>query len=70
MATPKEIIIYNGNKYDFEKIKEYYDIEFCERLHQTTEGDFETEQEFFEAYIKADPTFTDLFDYDIDPIEE
>lgn len=58
-------IIYNGRQYDAEEVKEYYDMEV------TNYGDLgaENEQEFFEEYIKLDPEFVSLFDYDINPID-
>ena len=59
----KETIMYNGKKYDLEIVKSYYDTEL------TNYGDLgaDTEQEFFDEYIKLDPEFVKLFDYDINP---
>lgn len=59
----KETIMYNGKKYDLEIVKSYYDTEL------TNYGDLgaDTEQEFFDEYIKLDPEFVKLFDYDISP---
>lgn len=59
----KETIMYNGKKYDLEIVKSYYDTEL------TNYGDLgaDTEQEFFDKYIKLDPEFVKLFDYDINP---
>ena len=56
-------IIYEGRKYNAETIKGYYKTEICVQI------DADTEQEFFDKYIELDPTFVDLFKYDIDPIE-
>lgn len=61
----KNTIIYNGRKYDAEAVKEYYDMG---RINYSDLG-AETEQEFFEEYIKFDPAFVELFDYDINPID-
>ena len=60
----KEKIMYNGKEYDAEVVKSYYDMEV------TNYGDLgaETEQEFFNEYIKLDPDFKELFKYDIKPI--
>ena len=40
-------------------------------MELTNYSDFgaETEQEFFEEYIKLDPEFVELFDNDINPID-
>lgn len=56
-------INYNGRTYNAETIKGYYETDICVQI------DADTEQEFFDEYIKLDPTFTDLFKYDIDPID-
>lgn len=58
-------IIYNGRQYDAEKVKGYYN------MGVTNYDDLgaENEQEFFEEYIKLDPEFVGLFDYDINPID-
>lgn len=58
-------ITYNGKQYDAEIIKGYYDM----GLTNYDDLGAETEQEFFEEYIKLDPTFVDLFKYDIYPID-
>ena len=60
----KEKIIYNGNAYDAEVVKSYYDME----VTNYSDLGAETEQEFFEEYIKLDPDFLKLFKYDIKPI--
>lgn len=59
----KETIMYKGKKYDLEIVKSYYDTEL------TNYGDLgaDTEQEFFDEYIKLDPEFVKLFDHDINP---
>ena len=61
MAT----INYNGRQYSAEIVNEYYDMEI------TNYDDLgaETEQDFFDEYIKLDPDFVNLFDYDIKPID-
>ena len=59
-------IIYNGKIYDEELVRSYYDSNISERVS----SDVETAQEFFEEYIKLDPSFTDLFEYDFYPIED
>lgn len=59
-------IKYNGKKYDTEIIGEYYDRDFAEIIHTHTN----TPQEFFDEYIKLDPDFIKLFDYDFYPVEE
>lgn len=58
-------IIYNGRQYDLEIVKSYYDMDI------TNYGGLgaETEQEFFDEYIKLDPDFVSLFEYDITPID-
>ena len=61
----KNTIIYNGRQYDAEVVKEYYDME----LTNYSDLGAETEQEFFDEYIKLDPEFTSLFDNDINPID-
>lgn len=58
-------IIYNGKAYNLETVKNYYDGDIRESIHGK---EWLTEQEFFDEYIKADPTFTDLFKCDIDPV--
>ena len=58
-------IIYNGRQYDAEVVKSYYDME----LTNYSDLGAETEQEFFEKYIKLDPEFVELFDYDLYPID-
>lgn len=61
----KNTITYNGRQYDVEDVKEYYDMEV------TNYGDLgaDNEQEFFDEYIKLDPEFVKLFDYDIKPVD-
>lgn len=58
-------IIYNGKHYPLDIVKSYYDMDI------TNYGDLgaDTEQEFFDSYIKLDPDFVDLFEFDIDPID-
>ncbi len=56
-------IIYNGKTYDAETIESYYDDMISHDIIA------ETTQEFFEEYIKLDPKFTDLFEYDFYPID-
>lgn len=58
-------IVYDGKKYDAEIIGEYYDSDFTELIHTHTD----TPQEFFDEYIKLDPDFINLFDYDFVPID-
>ena len=60
----KEKIMYSGKVYDAEVVKSYYDME----VTNYSDLGAETEQEFFEAYIKLDPDFEKLFKYDIKPI--
>ena len=62
MANEK--IIYNGKVYDAEVVKSYYDMD----VTNYSDLGAETEQEFFEEYIKLDPDFPKLFKYDIKPI--
>ena len=57
-------INYEGKIYDEELVRSYYDSNISERVS----SDVETAQEFFEEYIKLDPSFTDLFEYDFNPI--
>lgn len=59
-------INYEGKIYDEELVRSYYDSNISERVS----SDVETAQEFFEEYIKLDPSFTDLFEYDFYPIED
>lgn len=59
-------IVYNGKKYNAEIIGEYYDRDFAEIIHTHTN----TPQEFFDEYIKLDPDFIKLFEYDFYPVEE
>ena len=59
-------INYEGKIYDEELVRSYYDSNISERVS----SDVETAQEFFEEYIKLDPSFTDLFKYDFNPIED
>lgn len=59
-----EKIIYNGKEYSADVVKSYYDME----VTNYSDLGAETEQEFFEAYIKLDPDFEKLFKYDIKPI--
>ena len=65
VITMTNTIIYNGRQYNAEAVKEYYDME----LTNYSDLGAETEQEFFDEYIKLDPTFVELFDYDINPID-
>lgn len=61
-----EVIKYNGHKYNAEIVKGYYDMSI------TNYGDLgaDTEQEFFDEYIKLDNNFVELFaDGSIKPIE-
>lgn len=58
-------INYNGREYNTEIVKEYYDME----ITNYSDLGAETEQEFFDEYIKLDPDFVNLFDYDIKPID-
>ena len=60
-----ETIIYNGRKYDLETVKSYYEFTVTETMHPN----YDTEQEFFDEYIKRDPEFVELFKSDIDPID-
>ena len=60
----KEKIIYNGNAYDAEVVKSYYDME----VTNYSDLGAETEQGFFDEYIKLDPDFSERFKYDILPI--
>lgn len=55
----KEFINYNGKNYDLEIIKGYYDFNIGDQICSITE------QEFFDEYIKLDPSFTELFEHDI-----
>ena len=57
-------IMYNGKEYDAEVVKSYYTME----VTNYSDLGAETEQDFFEAYIKLDPDFEKLFKYDIKPI--
>lgn len=59
-------INYNGKAYSLETVSGYYLGDVCESIQ---DKEFMTDQEFFDAYIKADPSFTELFKYDIDPID-
>ena len=59
-------INYDGKIYDEELVRSYYDSNISERVS----SDVETAQEFFEDYIKLDQSFTDLFEYDFNPIED
>ena len=59
-------INYDGKIYDEELVRSYYDSNISERVS----SDVETAQEFFEEYIKLDQSFTDLFEYDFNPIED
>lgn len=61
-----EKIMYNGNAYDAEVVKSYYDME----VTNYSDLGAETEQGFFDEYIKLDPDFLKLFKYDIKPISE
>ena len=60
----KEKIIYNGSAYDAEVVKSYYDMD----VTNYSDLGAETEQDFFDKYIKLDPDFLKLFKYDIKPI--
>ena len=62
MANEK--IIYNGKAYDADVVKSYYNMD----VTNYSDLGAETEQEFFEEYIKLDPDFLKLFKYDIKPI--
>lgn len=44
-----EKITYNGNTYDVRAARLLMDDELCEQIH----GTVDTEQEFFDAYVKA-----------------
>ena len=59
-----EKIMYSGKVYDADVVKSYYDMD----VTNYSDLGAETEQEFFEAYIKLDPDFLKLFKYDIKPI--
>ena len=59
-----EKIMYSGKVYDAEVVKSYYDMD----VTNYSDLGAETEQEFFEAYIKLDPDFLKLFKYDIKSI--
>lgn len=47
--NPMEKITYNGNTYDVRAARLLMDDELCEQIH----GTVDTEQEFFDAYVKA-----------------
>ena len=57
-------IMYNGKLYDAVVVKSYYDME----VTNYSDLGAETEQGFFDEYIKLDPDFSELFKYDIKPI--
>lgn len=57
-------ISFNGRNYDAETVKSYYDMEVTNYSDLGASND----QEFFEEYIKLDPDFVNLFNFDIDPI--
>ena len=59
-----EKIMYSGKVYDADVVKSYYDMD----VTNYSDLGAETEQEFFEEYIKLDPDFEELFKYDIKPI--
>ena len=59
-----EKIMYSGKVYDAEVVKSYYDMD----VTNYSDLGAETEQEFFNEYIKIDPDFLKLFKYDIKPI--
>lgn len=58
-------INYNGRKYNAETVSGYYDSEVIAKMNCYTDD----AQEFFDAYIEADPRFVDLFEYDLTPID-
>ena len=60
----KEKIMYSVKVYDADVVKSYYDME----VTNYSDLGAETEQEFFNEYIKLDPDFLKLFKYDIKPI--
>lgn len=59
-------INYNGKNYSLETVSSYYDSDISEQI---ADKETMTAQEFFDEYIKADPEFTSLFDYDFTPID-
>ena len=60
-----EKIIFNGRAYNAETVAGYYDTDIINAMDCYTDDT----QEFFEAYLKADPSFVDLFEYDFTPID-
>jgi hypothetical protein len=58
-------INYNGRLYDAETVSGYYDSDIIAEMDCYTDD----AQEFFDAYIKEDPGFTDLFEYDFYPVD-
>lgn len=58
-------IMHNGRTYDAETVSGYYDSDVIAEMNCYTDD----AQEFFDAYIEADPGFADLFKYDFTPID-
>ena len=58
-------INYNGRLYNAEIVSGYYDSDIIAEMNCYTDD----AQEFFDAYIKADPEFTNLFEYDFYPVD-
>lgn len=60
-----EKIMFKGRSYDADVIASYYDTDVIAEMNCYTLDP----QEFFDEYIKADPEFVDLFEYDFTPID-
>lgn len=60
-----EKIMFNGNAYNAETVASYYDADVVNSMNCYTDDP----QEFFDEYIKADPSFVDLFEYDFTAID-
>ena len=56
---------YNNKLYNKEIVESYYDSNISVQISTQ-----DTPQKFFEEYIKLDPSFTDLFEYDFNPIDD
>ncbi len=59
-----DTINYNGKEYNADIVKGYYDM----GITNYDDLGADTEQEFFDEYIKLDPDFVTLFDHDIYPV--